>query len=244
MKKVNFLLSFIFLLSFSGFVSSQTNDYLDSINGFRSARERTARDPVNSFFCSKKRLANFKGLRWFPIYISYKIPAKFTVIPEQPYFDAPTFNRKPKVRIRKYGTVNFRLKERDFALGVYQIERLANSKAGKNYLYIPFTDLTNTDETYPGGRYLDFSTTNFEDATLDFNIAYSPDCAYDKCNICPIPSGENRLPIRVEAGEKLYEKKDSSKDDILGQLFFENYADDSDKYSAINYTACSAENND
>ena len=242
MKKVNFLFCFAVLLGFSGFAFSQTNDYLDSVNNFRATRERNARDPNNTFFCSKSRLANFKGLRWFPVYINYKVPAKFTVKPDEQYFDAPTFNRKPKMRIRKYGTVSFRLKEQDHTLGVYQIERLVNTEAGKTYLYIPFTDLTNADETYPGGRYLDFSTNNSEDAMLDFNIAYSPDCAYDKCNICPMPPRENSLPVRVEAGEKLYEKKDSSKDDKLGQLFFENYVDDPEKYSTFDLANCSAEN--
>jgi len=244
MRKVNFLRCFIFLSVFSVYAGAQTNEYLDSVNGFRNVREKTARDPVNSFFCSKSKLSNFKGLRWFPIYINYKIAARFTVAPDEKYSDAPTFNKKPKMKIRKYGTVSFRLKEQDFTLGVYQIERLANTPDGKNYLYIPFKDLTNADETYPGGRYLDFSIANAEASMLDFNIAYSPDCAYDKCNICPIPAKENSLPIRVEAGEKLYEKKDKSKGDKLGRVFFlENYADDFDKYSAINFTGCSAESN-
>ena len=201
MKKVNFLFYIIFSLSFFGSASAQeSNEYLDSVKGFRNMRERTARDPVNTFFCSKNKLANFKGLRWYPVYLNYKVRAKFTAAPEQHYADAPTFNGQPKMRIRKYGTVNFDLKGQNFTLGVYQIERLAATPEGKNYLYIPFRDSTNADETYPGGRYLDFSTQNAADAALDFNFAYSPHCAYDECNICPMPPAENHLPVRVEAG--------------------------------------------
>ena len=238
MKKVNFLFYFIFSLSFFGSASSQqTNEYLDSVKNFREARERTARDPVNTFFCSKSKLANFKGLRWYPVYLNYKVKAKFTVAPQQEYADAPTFNRQPKMRIRKYGSVNFDLKGQNFTLGVYQIERLAETPVGRNYLYIPFRDLTNTNETYPGGRYLDFSTKNPVDSTIDFNFAYSPDCAYDVCNICPMPPVENTLPVRVEAGEKLYEKKDKGENEKLGGLFFENL----DENDAINLSACAAE---
>ena len=222
MKKVYFLFYFIFSLSFFGSASAQTNEYLDSVNGFRRARERTARDPVDTFFCSKNKLANFKGLRWYPVYLNYKVRAKFAAAPEREYSDAPTFNRQPKMRIRQYGTVNFDLKNQNFTLNVYQIERLAATPEGKNYLYIPFRDLTNNDETYAGGRYVDFSTLNAADSTIDFNLAYSPHCAYDECNICPMPPAENVLPVRVEAGEKLYEKKDKGENEKLGGLFFEN----------------------
>lgn len=226
MKKVDFLFYFIFSLSFFAAASAQTNAYLDSVNNFRTARERTARDPVDTFFCDKNRMASFKGLRWYPVYLSYKVNAKFTVVPEREYSDAPTFNRQPKMRIRQYGAVSFDLKGRNFTLGVYQIERLAATPEGKNYLYIPFRDLTNTDETYAGGRYVDFSTLNAADSTIDFNLAYSPHCAYDPCNICPMPPAENNLSVRVEAGEKLLEKKDSGGNDKLGRMFFENLDED------------------
>lgn len=238
MKKVYFLFYFIFSLSFFVAASAQTNEYLDSVNNFRNARERTARDPVNTFFCDKNKMANFKGLRWYPVYLNYKVNAKFTVAPEREYSDAPTFNRQPKMRIRKYGTVSFNLKGQNFTLKVYQIERLAATPEGKNYLYIPFRDLTNNDETYAGGRYVDFSTLNSSDATIDFNLAYSPHCAYDVCNICPMPPIENALPVRVEAGEKLYEKKDNGGNNKLGRLFFK----DSDENYAFNIPAfCVAE---
>ncbi|HEX8639077.1 MAG TPA: DUF1684 domain-containing protein [Pyrinomonadaceae bacterium] len=212
-------------MSFFVAASAQTNEYLDSVNGFRQEREKTARDPVNTFFCDKSKMANFKGLRWYPVYLNYKVNAKFTVAPDREYSDALTFNRQPKMRIRKYGAVNFDLKGQNFTLNVYQIERLATTPEGKNYLYIPFRDLTNNDETYAGGRYVDFSTLNATDSKIDFNLAYSPHCAYDICNICPMPPAENTRRVRVEAGEKLYEKKDKGENEKLGGLFFENYGE-------------------
>jgi uncharacterized protein (DUF1684 family) len=39
---------------------------------------------------------------------------------------------------------------------------------------------------------------------VDFNLAYNPYCAYNEEFACPIPPAENTLPIRIEAGEKLF----------------------------------------
>ncbi len=36
----------------------------------------------------------------------------------------------------------------------------------------------------------------------DFNKSYSPPCAFNDFSTCPIASPRNRLPIRIEAGEK------------------------------------------
>jgi len=39
---------------------------------------------------------------------------------------------------------------------------------------------------------------------VDFNLAYNPYCAYKEDFACPIPPAENTLPIRIEAGEKIF----------------------------------------
>jgi uncharacterized protein (DUF1684 family) len=39
---------------------------------------------------------------------------------------------------------------------------------------------------------------------LDFNKAYNPPCAFTPYATCPLPPTENRLAIRIEAGEKKY----------------------------------------
>ena len=73
----------------------------------------------------------------------------------------------------------------------------------RDYLFVPFKDLTNAHETYGGGRYLDFRMKDIEGAScvLDFNKAYNPYCAYSEGYNCPIPPRENHLEVRVEAGE-------------------------------------------
>jgi len=38
--------------------------------------------------------------------------------------------------------------------------------------------------------------------TLDFNLAYSPFCAFSETFSCPLPPEENWLEVAVAAGEK------------------------------------------
>ncbi len=59
-------------------------------------------------------------------------------------------------------------------------------------------------ETYGAGRYLDLEEQGGDDYDLDFNFVYNTYCAYNDRYTCPISSRENRLPIRIAAGEKKY----------------------------------------
>jgi uncharacterized protein (DUF1684 family) len=70
-------------------------------------------------------------------------------------------------------------------------------------LFVPFLDATSGGETYGGGRYLDLEPEEDGSYTLDFNLAYHPSCVYDPRYSCPLTPAENRLPVRIEAGERL-----------------------------------------
>ncbi|HEV8562979.1 MAG TPA: DUF1684 domain-containing protein, partial [Actinophytocola sp.] len=70
-------------------------------------------------------------------------------------------------------------------------------------LFVPFLDRTSGTETYGAGRYLDLDPEEDGTYTLDFNFAYHPSCVYDPRFSCPLTPPENRLPIRIEAGERL-----------------------------------------
>jgi len=78
-------------------------------------------------------------------------------------------------------------------------------------LFLPFRDATNGTETYGAGRYL-LDTAKSADLgagdepgslVLDFNFAFHPSCAFDPKWSCPLAPPENRLDIRIEAGERL-----------------------------------------
>lgn len=75
---------------------------------------------------------------------------------------------------------------------------------GSDKLFLIFADETNKDATYGAGRFLYADLPKDGKVTLDFNRAYNPPCAFSPYATCPLPPKENRLAVRVEAGEKRY----------------------------------------
>lgn len=75
-------------------------------------------------------------------------------------------------------------------------------ESDRRRLFVLFSDRTNRDETYGAGRFL-YAPLPVEDRiVLDFNKAFNPPCAFTPYAVCPLPAPENRLAVRVEAGEK------------------------------------------
>jgi uncharacterized protein (DUF1684 family) len=71
--------------------------------------------------------------------------------------------------------------------------------------FIPFVDATSLSETYGAGRYLNAHGHGDGTIHVDFNMAYNPFCAYNDRWSCPLPPIQNRLSVRIEAGEKNYQ---------------------------------------
>jgi uncharacterized protein (DUF1684 family) len=72
-------------------------------------------------------------------------------------------------------------------------------------LFIIFKDATSGKETYGAARYLYAHPPDATgNAIVDFNRSYNPPCVFTPYATCPLPPPQNRLPIRVEAGEKKY----------------------------------------
>ena len=95
-----------------------------------------------------------------------------------------------------YGAFNFELKGEQYTLEpVGELE-------GDTYFTMIF-DETSGDTTYGSGRYIDVPKPNEKgEALLDFNKAYNPPCAFTEYATCTFPHAANRLPLRIEAGEK------------------------------------------
>src|SRR5438477_496219 len=72
-------------------------------------------------------------------------------------------------------------------------------------LFLPFLDATSGTETYGAGRYLDLEPDEDGTYAIDFNLAYHPSCVYAPQFSCPLTPAENRLPVPIEAGERLAE---------------------------------------
>ncbi|MGE4359416.1 MAG: DUF1684 domain-containing protein, partial [Lysobacteraceae bacterium] len=71
-------------------------------------------------------------------------------------------------------------------------------------LFLIFADRTSGRETYGAGRFLDTPVPKDGRVLVDFNLAYSPPCAFNAFSTCPLPPPENRLDLAVRAGEKKY----------------------------------------
>jgi uncharacterized protein len=71
-------------------------------------------------------------------------------------------------------------------------------------LFFVFGDLTNRTESYGAGRFLYADRPEDGRVVLDFNRAYNPPCVFTPYATCPLPPKQNRLPVRVEAGELRY----------------------------------------
>jgi uncharacterized protein (DUF1684 family) len=82
--------------------------------------------------------------------------------------------------------------------------RLTPVEESPNELSFIFRDLTAGKETYGSGRFLDAELGKDGEVVLDFNKAYNPPCAFTPYATCPLPPKENRLAVRIEAGELKY----------------------------------------
>lgn len=116
-------------------------------------------------------------------------------------FKMPTSSDRTPI-YRRYGYIDFLIASSSFRLEVYQNIDLIKQKKCKNYLFIPFKDLTSAHSTYGGGRYIDFEIPEDANIILDFNAAYNPYCAYSYRYSCPIPPVVNHLKVEINAGEK------------------------------------------
>jgi uncharacterized protein (DUF1684 family) len=189
------LLSFL-LLTACG-LQAQPPHYLDSVTAFRQQYIST-----HSVIKEKERT----GLQFYPIDTAYCKPVKVEMIYEAPWFAMPTSGKISK-SFRVYAQLYFNIKGRSAKLTVYQSQQLMQSEAYKDYLFIPFTDLTNGEQTYENGRYIDILTSDLEKDIfyIDFNKAYNPYCAYvSNVYNCPIPPEANHLEIPIKAGEKKF----------------------------------------
>ncbi len=167
-------------------------------------------DKLNKEFASEesspltlKNLENFKSLDFFEIDTSLCIKAKFIRTPyESPFIMRTTTGREP-VYV-KYGEAHFKFQEKQYVLNIYQNQGLQSQPEFIDYLFLPFTDMTNGETSYKGGRFIDLKIPKGDSILIDFNTAYNPYCAYNDRYSCPIPPEENHLDIKIVAGVKMY----------------------------------------
>lgn len=156
---------------------------------------------------------DFEYLRFYEPNEKFKVECEFVATKrrnaarEKP-IEIPTSSGQTAT-YTKFGELKFEMDGKPYKLAVYQSLRLRNLPQYRDYLFIPFKDLTNGKESYGGGRYLDLRMKEIsgDKIYLDFNKAYNPYCAFSAGYSCPIPPKENHLKVAIEAGEKNFAKE-------------------------------------
>ena len=151
----------------------------------------------------KTDLATFKTLDFYPINEKYCVDALVVLIKNPVVFAMKTAtSRLPKYK--KYAQLFFTIDGKEYTLFAYQNIDLLKQKEFKDYLFLPFSDLTNGIESYIGGRYIDLRIPITNQIKIDFNKAYNPYCAYNYAYSCPIVPQENELKVAILAGVKKF----------------------------------------
>lgn len=145
---------------------------------------------------------DFEGLEFYPINENYKVTAKLVLIYDKTPIGFATTTDRISYQTR-YAEAHFTLNGKPQVLYLYESVMPIEEEGYENYLFLPFTDATNGNGSYGGGRFIDlFIPEKGDEIVIDFNKAYNPYCAYSPNFSCPIPPAENRLDVAVEAGVK------------------------------------------
>ena len=147
----------------------------------------------------------FKGLDFFKFDSSFVVTATLKLTPDsKPFGMKTTTSRLSKERV--FGVLTFKIKDKEYTLNVYQGIDIMKKEGLEDYLFLPFLDDTNGEETYGGGRYIDLRIPEGDTIEIDFNKAYNPYCAYNDKYSCPIVPRGNYLDLKVKAGVKVFKK--------------------------------------
>ncbi|MCC5934702.1 MAG: DUF1684 domain-containing protein [Balneolales bacterium] len=139
----------------------------------------------------------FTGIERFPVNAAFKTEAK--LIPHEQASSLPILNVLGQVTDTDSPGIL------TFELGGEPLSLWALGEADDEQLFLIVADHTNREETFGGGRFLYVPNPGPNGTVLlDFNKLYNPPCAFSDYTTCPLPPPENRLPVRIEAGEKRY----------------------------------------
>jgi uncharacterized protein len=139
---------------------------------------------------SEEDQATFVGLDYFPEDPSLDLRAPFRALSGTRELAHSTGSPR---HYHLVGAVDVSIGDQTFTMTVLD--------GGDGNPFLPFRDTTS--DTYEGGRYVPV-TIHDGTASVNFNLAANPWCAYDEEFACPLPPPENVLPLPVRAGEKRF----------------------------------------
>lgn len=136
----------------------------------------------------------FTGLRWYPVDEAFRLRGRYVPHDEPREIELPNILGDIET-FRTSGSVALTVDGEDLRMTAVD---------SRGRLWFIFRDLTSGNETYPAARFLYADAPEDGWTTVDFNRAYNPPCAFNPHTTCPLPPLENRLPVRIEAGELDY----------------------------------------
>jgi len=143
----------------------------------------------------------FSGLDYFDPAPGYRVEASVTVHDDPEPVPMETSDGN-EVRYVRLATFAVDLDGRTHELYGYK----QRPEDDDEPVFVPFRDKTTGQESYRGGRYLELhpeeELVDGDVVTLDFNLAYTPFCAFTETFSCPLPPEENWLDAAVRAGER------------------------------------------
>ena len=181
-------------------VLTEEEKYIEEINSDRRLKDSLFKHDVRYPIPEEDR-DSFAGLKYFEANLGYNINAVF--VEHEVKDTVEIFTTKPDDirKMLKYGEFRFKIEGKELKLQAYV-------NAPVRYpvqLFLPFQDLTSGNESYEVGRYLEHTLEEgVQEYKLDFNLAYSPYCAYNDRYSCPLVPEENFLNVKILAGEKNY----------------------------------------
>ena len=135
---------------------------------------------------------NFSGLSYFEPAQSFAFQVDLE--PVQPTDIQISTTNGDERTYKRLATATINVEGADATLALYS--------SGHESLFLPFRDATSGSETYGAGRYIDVTPHEDGTATIDFNYAYAPFCAYSDRYSCALPPQENWLTVAIRAGER------------------------------------------
>ncbi len=179
---------------------------LDPVSGDTPADLLTVRDLTLFVHVSGDRKAirlrdqnsrirrEFTGRRWFPVDEAFRVTGRFVPLSESRPMNVPNILGDTE-HYTTSGHIVFELGGRQHRMVAVDVS---------NGLWLIFRDTTSGQETYGAARFLRTTPPEDGEVVVDFNRAYNPPCAFNPYTTCPLPPRENRMPIRVAAGELTY----------------------------------------
>jgi uncharacterized protein (DUF1684 family) len=167
-----------------------------SLNSFRwFIIKRGARYGIRLRDLDAPLIKEFKGIERFQVNKDWRIEASFVPYNPPKKIMVPNILGDSEEDVVS-GKLVFKIKDKEFSLDPID---------SGDKLFIIFADETNGESTYGAGRFL---YTDKQDSTgkviIDFNKAYNPPCVFTKFATCPLPPEQNRLAIKITAGEKSF----------------------------------------